>query len=115
PDDPGLLGIAADHEAVYILEENDRQAGLIAVHDEAGGLVGAIDIDDAAVLDRSGRRLAALLLVGDDTDGDAAEPAVAADHRLAVVRLVFVERRIIEDAREDIVDIVFFVGMKHVG
>ena len=73
---------------------------LVAVHDEAGGLVGAVDVDhaaDTAVGPSAG--LHALLLVGDDADRHAAEPAVAADQRLAVLGLVLVERAVVEDAR----------------
>lgn len=33
-----LFAIAAHHEAVDVLQENDRQPVLIAVHDEAGRL-----------------------------------------------------------------------------
>ena len=54
-DDAGLLGVAADHEAVDVLEEEDRHARLVAVHDEARGLVGGIDVDDAAELQRARR------------------------------------------------------------
>src|SRR5207249_9318435 len=72
--DSGLFRIAADHEAVHILKEEQGKPGLVAVHDKAGGLVGAIHIDDAAVLNRPGGRLAALLLISDHANRDAAEP-----------------------------------------
>ena len=50
PRDALLLGLLTDHEAVDVLQEDDRDAALVAIHDKAGGLVGAIDIDDAAEL-----------------------------------------------------------------
>ena len=54
-DDAAPLGVAAHHEAVYVVQENQRNQVLVAVHDEARGLVGALGINDAAELDR--RRL----------------------------------------------------------
>ena len=50
--------------------------------------------------------LHALPLVGDDADRHAAEPAVAAHQRLAVLRLVLVERGRVEDARQQVADVV---------
>ena len=91
-DDPALFRIAADHEAGHILEENDRQPGLIAVHDEARGLVGAVGINDAAHLDAGLLRAHLVALVGDDADRMAADARVGRDERFAVVGFVFVER-----------------------
>src|SRR5438876_10793821 len=81
---------------------------------KARGLVDRVNINDAAVLNGTRRRLAAFLLIGDDADGDSAEPAVAAHHRLAVFRLVLVERGVIENARQQIAGIVFLarVGLE---
>src|SRR5262249_3552775 len=97
PDDAGLLGLFADHEAVYILQKEQGSARLIAIHDEAGGFVGAIDVDHAAVLQRALSRLAPLPLIGDDADGPTTEPTRAAHERLAILSLVLVERRVIEN------------------
>ena len=52
------FGVFADHEAVHVVEEDEGDEVLIAVHDEAGGFLRALGIDDAADFDlrRSRRR-----------------------------------------------------------
>ncbi len=97
--DAGLLGIAADHEAVDVLQENERHAALIAIHDEAGGLVGGVDVNDAAELQASRWAASrACRWLATTPTGHAAQPAVAADERLAKLGLVFIEGRFIEKA-----------------
>ena len=71
---PLLLGVAADHEAVDVLQEEERQPGLVAVHDEPRRLVGAVGVDDAADLHALGGCVGCLPLVGDDADRPAADP-----------------------------------------
>jgi hypothetical protein len=74
---------------------------LVAVHDEARGLVGRVVVDDARHV-HAGRwpRLAAghlllgeLLLVGDDAAGESADAGVGADERAAVLAAVLVDGR----------------------
>ena len=58
-DDPLALDRGADHEARHVGEEEQRDVEGVAGLDEAGGLVGRVDEEDAAFL---------LGLVGDDAD-----------------------------------------------
>ena len=51
-DDPAALGVAADVEAVDVLDEEDRQPALVAFQHEPRGLVGAVAVDHAAELER---------------------------------------------------------------
>ena len=50
-DDAAPLGVVADHEAVDVVQENQRDEVLIAVQDEARGFFGGLGVDDAAELD----------------------------------------------------------------
>src|SRR5262249_13008450 len=104
--DPVLLGVAADHEPIDVLHEQDRHPRLVAIHDETGSLVGGVDVEDAAELHGALGRLHALPLIGDDANGPAAEPTGAADERLAELGFVLVERSIVEDELEEIADVV---------
>ena len=83
------------------MDEDQRDKVLIAVEDEAGGLVGALGVDDAAELDALLAGVAdlrlVLLLIGDDADGEAADARVAAEDGAAVVGLVLVELGAIDD------------------
>ena len=78
-DDARAFGVAADHKAVDVLQENDRQPVLIAIHHEPGGLFGAVDVQHAAELIGPVGRPHAMMLIGDDADGKAADPRRAAD------------------------------------
>src|SRR5690606_8021585 len=53
PDDPVLFALLTDHEAVDVVEEQQRYTRLVAVEDEPGSLVGSFGVDDAADLDPS--------------------------------------------------------------
>ena len=55
-DDSLLLAVAADHESVDVLQENQRQPFLIATHDKSSRLLGAVHVDHAAIFDRPWRR-----------------------------------------------------------
>ena len=66
--DPALFRVASDHEAGDVLEKNDRQSGLVAIHDEARRFVRAVGIDDAAHLNAFLFRAHLVTLVGDDPD-----------------------------------------------
>ena len=72
---PVALAVAADHEAVHVLQEDDRQPVLVAVHDEAGGLLGAVDVEHAAELERPVGRPHAMVLIGDDADRETRRSA----------------------------------------
>src|SRR5262249_4968919 len=96
PHDAVLLGLLPHHEAVTVLDEQERHAQLITVHYEPCGLVRGVDIDHTTELNRAFRRLYALLLICHNPDALAAELPPPAHERLAVIRLVFVERRVIE-------------------
>lgn len=98
-DDAALFGVSADHEACGVVEEEEGDLALVAVHDEAGGFVGGVVVDDAGHLDGFGGACFAaghgaldeLFLVGEDPHRVAADFRVAADDGLAVIGFVFVE------------------------
>ena len=84
-DDAAPLGVFADHEAVDVVQENQRDAVLVAVEDEARGFFGGLGVDDAAEFDAllvgaAGERVDVFFLVGDDADGPAADARVAAEN-----------------------------------
>ena len=109
-DDAAPLGVAAHHEAVHVVQEDQRNHVLVAVHDEARGLLGAFGIDDAAELDAPVALMIDLLhvqlLVGHDADGIAADARVAAQQRLAILGLVLVEVAAVDNARDDLAHVV---------
>src|SRR5262249_53723970 len=82
-DDAGAFGVATNHETIDILEKDDWQPILVAVHDKAGGLFGAIDVEHAAKLERPVGGANPVALAGDDADGESAESSRAADEGLA--------------------------------
>ena len=103
----GLLGLFADHEALHVLEEYERNACLIAVHHEAGRFVGGVGIDDAADLQFAGGGSTAVFLVGDDADRVAADFRERRHERLTELGFVFLQRINIDDAFQHVADIVF--------
>ena len=107
-----LLGVSTHHEPVDVLEKEDRQSALIAIHDEASGLVGAVHIDDAAVLERPLRRPAALMLIGHHADRSAANPGESRYDRAAVFLAKFVERARVYDTRQQIPCFVLAVAVR---
>ena len=64
---PLCFRVATDHESGDVLEKNDRQIRLIAVHDEPRCFVGAIGINDAAHLNSFLFRPDLHALVGDNS------------------------------------------------
>ena len=48
-DDAGAFGVAADHIAGGVLQEDERDVGLVAQLDELRGLDGALGVDGAVV------------------------------------------------------------------
>ena len=84
--------MAADDEAGDVLHENQRDAAEIA------------ELDEVCRLERRFREQHAV--VGDDADEEAMQAGKARDERVAVARLELVEARAVEDARDDLVDVV---------
>ena len=115
-DDAAVLGARADHEAGHVLEEHQRDALLVAVHDEPRGLVGRVGVDHPARLHLVGVRLLARLrlddlpLVGDDAHAPPVDAGVAAEERLAVASFVLRPRVGVHDAREEVACVVGLVA-----
>ena len=107
-----MFGIASDHKAGYVLKKNDRQSGLIAIHDKTCGFVGAVRVDDAAHL--NARLLCADLvaLIGHDPDRMSVDTHVGRDERLSVVGLVFIERIRVDNRGEQITRIVLLLAVE---
>ena len=109
-DDAAPLGIAAHHKSVHVMEKNQRNQILVAVHDEARRFLRRFGIDHATELDPLVafvvRSLRVQFLVGDDSHGESANARIAADQRLAIFRLVFVEAAAIEHARQNLFHVV---------
>src|SRR6201999_1438280 len=115
-DDAAPLGIFADHEAVDVVQENQRDAVLVAVHDEACGLFGGFSVDDAAELDAfligtARKRGDVLFLIGDDADGPAANARVSAQNGLAVFGAVFLELAGVDDTGDDFAHVILLAGI----
>ena len=108
------LRILAHHEAVDVVQKDQRDQILIAIHDEAGRLLRALGIDDAADLNAFGAGCRAHgdglilvgLLIGDNADGVAADARIAAQNGAAEVRLVFVELAAVDEARNHLAHVV---------
>jgi hypothetical protein len=66
-------------------------------------------IDHAADLELAVARFGAEPLAGDDADVLPADSSVSADERFAVFRLVFLDRAAVDDAGEEVADVVFAV------
>src|SRR5208337_825946 len=109
-DNAAPLGIASHHEAVDVVEKNERDQVLVAVHDEAGGFFGGLGVDDAAELDAFVAFVVSLLrvelLVGNDADGEASDASVAADEGFAILGLVLVEAALVHDARQNLLHVI---------
>src|SRR2546430_5430434 len=97
-DDSTLLRSFSHHESSHILEKKDWQSGLITIHHEARGFVGAIRINDAAHLDpfRLGAHLQAL--AGNDANRATADSRISCYQSLAVISFVFIERIGVDDS-----------------
>ena len=106
-DDAGSFGVAADVEAVDVLDEKDRHPGLIALEHEARGLVGTVGVDHAAKLDRTAAFGAEPhALARDDPESVSTEMAKAANERPAVLGAVFVEQAAVENRRQQLAHVV---------
>src|ERR1700688_2530594 len=114
--DAAPFGVLADHEAVYVVQKNQRDAVLVAVEDEAGGFFGGFGINHAAEFDaflvgaaREGMDV--FFLVRDDADGPATDARVAAEQGFAVLGAIFVELAGVHDAGDDVTHVVLLAGV----
>src|SRR5579884_3010283 len=104
------LGLAPHHHAVYVMQENQRNEVLVAIHDEAGGLVGALRIDHASKLHALFTRVTGLrlgrLLVGDNAHGHASDTRISANQGATVIRTVFIKLAAVYNASDDLMHVV---------
>ncbi len=111
-DNAGMFAAGANHKSGDILQENERNLFLVAVHDKTGCLVGAVVIDHSAHLDFTFSSFDHLALVGDDADGPALDAGIAAEDGFAVVFLELLECGIVDDAADDLRHIVGARGVR---
>src|SRR5579883_2526713 len=90
--DAARLVFAPDHEAGDVLEKDERDAALRAKLDEMRAFERALGEENT--------------VIGDDADGIAPDARKAGDERLAVELLELVELAAIDDARDDLADII---------
>ena len=83
--------MAPDHEAGDILQKNDRQPCLVAIHDETRRFIGAIGINDTAHLDALLFRAGLETLICDDAYGSPVDARIRSHNCLAVIRFVFID------------------------
>src|SRR5579863_1836758 len=92
------------------MKEDEWNQILVAVHDEAGGLLRGLRVDYAAELDSLMAFVVGLLrvqfLVRYDPDGKAADASIATDQRFTVFRLVLVETATVEYAGQNFFHVV---------
>ncbi len=110
-DDAAPFGVFADHEAVDVVKENERDAVLVAIHDEAGGFLGGLGVDDAAkfgafLVGMRSVRADVFFLVGNDADGPATDAGVAAKQSFAIFGAIFLEVAGVDDAGDDFAHVV---------
>src|SRR5262249_1420093 len=109
--DPAPLCITTDHETVYVVQEYERHQVLVAVHDEASSFFRRFRVDDTAKFHAFAAfmvgRLGMKFLVGDDADRESADPGVATNEGLAILRLIFVKLAGIGDACDYFLDVVW--------
>src|SRR6266480_1951319 len=86
-----LLCVASDHEAGDILEKDDRQTGLVAIHYETRGLIGTFGINNAAHLDTFFFCPHLQALVCHNADSATGDTRVRGHDSLAVIGLVFID------------------------
>ena len=96
--DPGALVLTPDDEAGDVLKKDERDAAEIA------------ELDEMRRLERGLREEHAV--VGDDADEQPVQAGEPRDERGAVPLLELVEARSVDEAREDLADL---VGMSRVG
>ena len=100
------------------MQKNQRDEILIAVHDEARGLLRALGVDDPADFDlhgaggrAHGHGIALVgLLIGHDAHGVTADPRIAAKHGAPKLLLVLVELAAVNDAGNDLAHVIDIAG-----
>src|SRR5206468_12717888 len=109
-DDATPFGVAAYHEAVDVMEEDEWYKILVAVHDEAGGFLGGLGVNHTAELYALVAFVVGLLrvqfLIGYDADRESADTGVAANQGLAVLGLVFIEAAFVHYARQNFLHVI---------
>src|SRR6185437_1067756 len=111
-DDTGMFASRAYHEAGDILQKDEGDLFLVAVHDKTGGLIRAVVIDHAAHLHLPLFRFHDLSLVRDDAHRPAFDSGIAAEDGLAIILLELFEDGIIHEAVDDLDHIVGFGGVR---
>src|SRR6266481_5432229 len=115
-DDAAPLGVFADHEAVDVVQKNERDAVLVAVHDEAGGFFGGLGVDHAAEFDAFlvgvwGVGGDVFFLIGDDAHGPAAHAGIAAQQGFSIFGAIFLEFAAVHQACDDFAHVVLLGGI----
>src|SRR5699024_9859424 len=87
-----LFAALADHKTGNILQKNDRNLLLIAVHDESRRFIGRIRIDDSAYLHLALLGFSYLALIGYNTHTPAIHPGKTGNKRLPVSLFILGER-----------------------
>ena len=109
-DDATPLGIAAHHEPVHIVQKDERDQILIAVHDETRSLFRGLGVNNAPELDALVAFVIGLLrvkfLIRHDPYREASNARVAAKHGLAVFGLVFVKAAFVDNPRDDFLHVI---------
>src|SRR5690606_12106911 len=105
-DDSGTLALPADHEAVDVLEKDERQMVLVAGHNEPRGLLGGFHVQHAPELELIFRIFYPVMLAGHDAHRVTANARRSTHERLAELRLVFQERIAIHNAFENVAHLV---------
>ena len=115
--DPAPLGFLADHEAIHVVQENQRDPVLVAVEDKPRGLVRRVGVDHATkfnplLIGARRHRRDLLFLVGDNTHRPAANPRVPAKQSLPVLRAVFFEMAAVHHPRDNFAHVVLLAGAR---
>ncbi len=98
------------------MHENQRNAVLIAIENEARGFFRGLSINYAAKFDAflvraASQCLHVFFLIGDNPDGPSADARVSAKKRFAVFRAVLFELARVHDARDDFPHVVLLAGI----
>src|SRR6266436_2565668 len=114
--DAAPLRVFSDHETVYVMQKNQRNAVLVAIENEAGGFFRGLGIDYAAKFDaflvRAARqRLHVFFLIGYDADGPAADARVTTEQSFSILCAIFFEFTGVHNAGDDLPHVVLFSGI----
>ena len=114
-DNAAPFRVGAHHESVDVVQKNQGNQILVAVHDEARRFLSRLGINHSAklyppfALVRDG--LLMRLLVGHNPHREAADARVTAEQRFAVIRFVFVEAAAVHQARQNLFHVVRACGI----